>query len=137
MAATLDGESTQMFCSMRSVDVRSLAGPVLDVSVPAGVRLTHEGQATGTFFVIRSGTAELWRSDRRVGMLGRGDCFGEIDPASNAPQRASVVASSTLRLLAFSSFGIERLCCAIPDARERILASLPDDSAEPSVLHRT
>jgi CRP-like cAMP-binding protein len=130
MATSLHAEPMQVFGSIRSLDVRSLAGPVLDVSVPAGVRLTCEGQAIGTFFVIRSGSAELWHCERRVGTLGTGDCFGEIDPASSEPQRVSVIASSPMRLLTFSSHGIDQLCAAIPAARERILASLPDDGAE-------
>ncbi|HEY5317783.1 MAG TPA: cyclic nucleotide-binding domain-containing protein [Solirubrobacteraceae bacterium] len=134
MGATAHTEPMQVFGSMRSLDVRSLAGPVLDVNVPAGVRLVCEGQAIGTFFVIRSGSAEVWRSDRRLGVLGTGDCFGEIDPASSEPQRMSVVASSPMRLLTFSSFGIDRLCAEIPDARRRILASLPEDWSEPAEL---
>jgi CRP-like cAMP-binding protein len=119
----------QVFGSLRSLDVRSLGGPVLDINVPAGVRLMREGQAIGTFFVIRSGSAELWHDDRLLGTIGTGDCFGEIDPASSEPQRVSVVATSPMRLLTFSSFGIDRLCAEIPDARERILASLPESSA--------
>ncbi|HWF36047.1 MAG TPA: cyclic nucleotide-binding domain-containing protein [Solirubrobacteraceae bacterium] len=118
-----------MFGSIRSLEVRSLAGPVLDINVAAGVHLMHQGQAIGTFFVIRSGTAELWQGERRLGTVGTGDCFGEIDPASSAPQQVSVVATSPMRLLTFSSFGIERLCSAIPAVRERILASLPESPA--------
>jgi len=120
-------EPMQVFGSIRSLDVRSLAGPVLDVNVSAGVRLMHEGQAIGTFFVIRSGSAELWHGDRRLRTIGTGDCFGEIDPASSEPQRVSVIATSPMRLLTFSAFGIDRLCAAIPDARERILAFLPEE----------
>jgi CRP-like cAMP-binding protein len=82
--------------------------------------------------VIRSGSAELWHGDRRLGTLGTGDCFGEIDPASHKPQRVSVIASSPMRLLTFSSFGIDRLCAAIPAARERILASLPESRVHAS-----
>ena len=119
----------RIFGSIRPLDVRSLAGPVLDVTVPEGVSLVREGHAIGTFFVIRSGSAELWHSDRRVRTLGTGDCFGEIDPASSEPQRISVIASSQMRLLTFSAFGIDRLCAAIPDARERILAFLPEEPA--------
>jgi CRP-like cAMP-binding protein len=96
------------------------------------MRLMCEGHAIGTFFVIRSGNAELWHADRRLGTLGTGDCFGEIDPASREPQRVSVVASSAMRLLTFSSFGIERLCAVIPDARERILAALPNEPTKVS-----
>jgi CRP-like cAMP-binding protein len=120
----------RVFGSIRSLDVRSLAGPVLDVDVPAGVHLVQEGRAIGTFFVIRSGSAELWHADRLLRTLGTGDCFGEIDPASSEPQRVSVIASSPMRVLTFSAFGIDRLCDAIPDARERILASLPEEVAD-------
>jgi CRP-like cAMP-binding protein len=102
MPAAAYAEPMQVFGSIRSRDVRSLAAPVLDVNVPAGERLMREGQPIGTFFVIRSGSAELWLADRKLGTLGIGDCFGEIDPGSSQPQRVSVVASSPMRLLTFS-----------------------------------
>ncbi|HWE14186.1 MAG TPA: hypothetical protein VG365_11765 [Solirubrobacteraceae bacterium] len=78
----------------------------------------------------RSGGAELWLADRKLGTLHR-DCFGEIDPGSSQPQRVSVVASPPMRLLSFSSYGIDRLRAAIPEARERILASRPDKGERP------
>jgi CRP/FNR family cyclic AMP-dependent transcriptional regulator len=108
------------------MDARSLAGPVVDVRVRAGTELVREGDVIGTFFVIRSGSAELTRGERVIETLGRGECFGEIDPIDSSAQPFGVTACSPLRLLAFSSFGISRLCEAIPGARERILDSLPD-----------
>jgi CRP-like cAMP-binding protein len=117
----------QVFSPVRPLDVRSLAGPALDVQVPSGSVLVHEGRLVGTFFVIRSGTAELWQGDRRLGTLGTGDCFGEIDPTDLEPQRYSIIASSPMRLLTFSAYGIGRLCAAIPSVHERLLAYLPSD----------
>jgi CRP-like cAMP-binding protein len=117
----------EVFAPVRPLDVRSLAGPALDVQVPSGSVLIHEGRLVGTFFVIRSGTAELWQGDRRLGMLGTGDCFGEIDPTELEPQRYSVIASSPMRLLTFSAYGIGRLCAALPSVRDRLLAYLPND----------
>jgi CRP-like cAMP-binding protein len=116
----------EVFAPIRPLDVRSLAGPTLDVQVPAGSRLIQEGRLTGTFFVIRSGTAELRQGGELMGTLGVGDCFGEINPVPDEAQSFSVIASSPMRLLTFSSFGIARLCAAIPSARERILSFLPD-----------
>jgi CRP-like cAMP-binding protein len=107
------------------MDVRSLAGPALDVQVPSGSVLVHEGRLLGTFFVIRSGTAEIRQGGRRVGMLGIGDCFGEIDPMELNPQEYSVIATSSMRVLTFSAYGIGRLCGAIPSVRKRLLAYLP------------
>jgi CRP-like cAMP-binding protein len=115
----------EVFAPVRAMDVRSLAGPALDVQVPSGSVLVHEGRLLGTFFVVRSGSAELWQGGRRVGMLTTGDCFGEIDPMQLSPQGYSVIATSPMRVLTFSAYGIGRLCAAIPSVRNRLLAYLP------------
>src|SRR5689334_7318419 len=74
-----------VFAPIRPLDVRSFAGPVIAVTVSAGTHLVCEGQAVGTFFLIQSGRASLLQSDGVIGSLATGDCFGEIDPAQNAP----------------------------------------------------
>jgi CRP-like cAMP-binding protein len=120
----------EVFAPIRSLDVRSLAGPALEVLLPPGTAIVEEGQVIGTFFVIRAGTAELRRAGHPVGELGTGDCFGEIDPVSPVPQRYRVIATSPTRLLTFSAFGIGRLCAAMPRARGRILEFLPHPEIE-------
>jgi CRP/FNR family transcriptional regulator, cyclic AMP receptor protein len=113
-----------VFGSIRSRDVRSIAGPVFDIDTEQGTKLVVQGEPAGTFFVIRAGHAELWRGRSMLRTLGPGDCFGEIDPLAPRPQRFTVIASSPMRLLAFSAFGIARLCATIPGVRERILECL-------------
>jgi CRP-like cAMP-binding protein len=127
-AAKTAPDPMEVFAPVRSLDVRSLAGPALEVQVPAGSVLVHEGKLMGTFFVIRSGNAELMQGERRLGTLSTGDCFGEIDPMAVAPQQFSVVASSPMRVLTFSAYGIGRLCAAFPKVRDRLAAFLPDGS---------
>ena len=112
------------------MDVRSLAGPALDVQVPARSVLVHEGRLLGTFFVIRSGTAEIRQGGCRLGTLSTGDCFGEIDPMELNPQEYSVIATSPMRVLTFSAYGIGRLCAAIPSIRNRLLAYRPSAATE-------
>jgi CRP-like cAMP-binding protein len=123
--AEIDPDPMHLFDDLRSLEARSLAGPALEVEVPAGTELIREGERIGTFYVIRSGDAELTAGGRVVTMACAGDCFGEIDPVSPAGQRFTVTATSSMRLLTFSAFGIARLCSTIPNARQRILASLP------------
>jgi CRP-like cAMP-binding protein len=125
------------FGAVRSLDVRSLAGPVVEVQVRAGTELVREGAAIGAFFVIRSGIAQLTQGERHVGTLGSEDCFGEIDPLAPSPQPFAVTAISPMRLLTFSAFGISRLCEALPGTRERLIESLPGQAAEVHVLHPT
>jgi len=120
-------DAMDVFAPIRSLDVRSLAGPALDVQVPAGSVLVHEGRLIGTFFVIRSGSADLLQGERKLATLRTGACFGEIDPIALRPQRFSVIASTPMRVLTFSAYGIGRLCAAMPGARARLESFLPDE----------
>ena len=113
-----------VFDDLRSLEAQALAGPVLEVEVPAGTELIRAGQQVGTFYVIRSGHAELTGDGDVARTLRPGDCFGEIDPVSPAGQRFTITATSPLRLLTLSAFGIARVCSAIPGARQRFIASL-------------
>ena len=118
-------ESMQIFAPVRALDARSLGGPTLDVQVPCGSRVVAEGKLIGTFFVIRAGSAEVWRDGERVRELHTGECFGEMDPAASTPPDYTVIAGRDLRLLTFSALGISRLCAAMPQIRDRLRASLP------------
>jgi CRP-like cAMP-binding protein len=113
-----------VFGSLRPLDVRSLAGPTFDIEAKPGDELVREDVVIGTFFVIRTGTAVVSRRQIKVRTLGPGDCFGEADPASSQLQRYTIVATSRMHLLTFSSVGIGQLCAAIPGTSERIRASL-------------
>lgn len=118
-----------VFAPVRSLDVRSLAGPALEVRVPAGSSLVDENCVVGTFFVIRSGRAEVWRDGHLLRTLETGACFGEINPASPEPQRFTIIAASPMRVLTFSAFGIGRLCAAMPSIRSRIVSFLPESGS--------
>jgi CRP-like cAMP-binding protein len=116
---------TGVFGNVRALDARSLAGPAIEVTIPAGCCVVHAGDEIGTFFVIRSGSAELRAGERQLATLEPGDCFGEIDAVGPGPQRFDVVARTPMRLLTFSAFGITRLCATIPGVHQRLLDSLP------------
>jgi CRP-like cAMP-binding protein len=117
--------ASTVFGSLRSLDARSLAGPALEVTVPAGAHLVRGGEEIGTFFIIRAGEAELRDHGEDLGTLHAGDCFGEIDAVEPQPQRFDVVASSPMRLLTFSALGIGRLCATFPGIRQRLIENLP------------
>jgi CRP-like cAMP-binding protein len=121
----MDVDPMRVFGEDRSLEARSLAGPALEVQIPVGTELIREGEQIGTFYVIRSGDAQLTADGHGPRTLRAGDCFGEIDPVAPQPQRFTITATSPMRLLTFSAFGIARLCLAIPTARRRIVASLP------------
>lgn len=114
-----------VFGEIRAVEARSLAGPVLEVEVESGSELIRQGEMVGTFFVIRSGNAQLSHEGRTIGSLCAGHCFGEVDPDSQRAQEFSVIAISPMRLLTFSALGIARLCAEFPGMQQRLVAELP------------
>jgi CRP-like cAMP-binding protein len=119
-------DALSVFGEIRAVEARSLAGPVLEVEVESGSELIRQGETVGTFFVIRSGNAQLSHEGRTIGSpLCAGHCFGEVDPDSQRAQEFSVTAISPMRLLTFSALGIARLCAEFPGMRQRLVAELP------------
>jgi len=112
------------FEPIRFTEVRSLGGPMLGLDVEAGSELLSEGKLAGTFFMLRGGTALLVRDECPVSTLGAGDCFGELDPFAPRPQSYGIVTASPVRVLAFGSFGIGRLCDALPGVGERLRAAI-------------
>ncbi len=109
-----------VFGALRAREVRSLAGPVIEAIVPPGTELVRGGTTIGVFSVIRTGSVAVYQGDETVGLLSAGDCFGESDPHEPIPQPFTLVARTPVRLMTFSAFGIDRLCAAIPGARERL-----------------
>jgi cAMP-dependent protein kinase regulator/CRP/FNR family cyclic AMP-dependent transcriptional regulator/cGMP-dependent protein kinase 2 len=96
----------------RRRDVARLAD---EVTVPAGYGLTAQGGYAREFFVVVSGTADVLRGNRLVGVLGPGDFFGEIGLFSRRWLRtATVVATSPMRLLVLGRHEFRELLAAFP-----------------------
>ena len=96
-------------------------------SGPVRIRARTRGTAGRNVLCDPLGHRRALAGRPQAGHAGTGDCFGEIDPMELEPQRFSVIATSPMRLLTFSAYGIGRLCSAIPNVRDRLLAYLPRD----------
>jgi CRP-like cAMP-binding protein len=86
-----------------------------DVGVPAGSELTRQGGYAQEFFVVVSGTADVFRDGERVGALEAGDFFGEVGLLAAGWERtATVVATSPMRLLVLARQQFRELLFAAP-----------------------
>jgi CRP-like cAMP-binding protein len=89
--------------------------------VAAGARLTRQGGYAQEFFVVVSGTADVYRDDQRVGRLEAGEFFGEVGLLGPRWERsATVVATSPMRLLVLARRQFRELLFAAPSAAARI-----------------
>jgi cAMP-dependent protein kinase regulator len=114
-------ESIPLFASIprrRRGDVARLAD---EVGVAAGAHLTRQGGYAQEFFVVVSGTADVYRDGERVAALEAGDFFGEVGLLSPRWQRsATVVATSPMRLLVLARHQFRELLFAAPSVAARI-----------------
>lgn len=92
-----------------------------EVDVPAGYELTRQGGYAREFFVVVSGTADVYRDGESVGALEPGDFFGEVGLLGPRWERtATVVASSPMRLLVLARRQFRELLFAAPTVAARI-----------------
>jgi voltage-gated potassium channel len=109
-----------LFGSLSDSDLQELARwfDVQDSS--EGVRLTGEGAAGYSFFVLAQGTAAVTSEGATLADLGPGDFFGEIAILGNGRRSATVTTTSQAEL--FVMFGTEfrELQQTHPDIAARI-----------------
>jgi len=70
-----------------------------EVHLPAGRRLTWEGDYGHEFLVLVDGEAEVRHGDEVMATLRDGDFFGEIALVTDEPRTATVVATTPVHVL--------------------------------------
>jgi len=98
-------QAVPLFSKLSTDELAALGGRFEERQVKAGTRLTTEGAAGYTFFVIETGEVEVERDGSVVNTLGPGDFFGETAILSAARRNATVTTTSDANLLVL--FGTE------------------------------
>lgn len=104
---------------------RKMVVSVMDaIQVKKGTVVIREGEEGDTFFVVESGSFDVFqydkdtRADKKVDQKKTGDSFGELALMYNAPRNATVVASSDSILRVLQQAVFSRL---VREAREKQL----------------
>jgi CRP/FNR family transcriptional regulator, cyclic AMP receptor protein len=106
-----------LFASMADEDLRKIATFANEDSAPEGATLVREGDFSNDMVAIESGTADVMRGGETVGSLGPGDVFGEIGVLGKEARTATIVATSSMRLVRLDSWNVKRLP---PEVREQM-----------------
>ncbi|MDW8234826.1 MAG: cyclic nucleotide-binding domain-containing protein, partial [Roseiflexaceae bacterium] len=112
-------ERVPLFADLPRNTLRGLAAIAEQRTYPARAVVVRQGTPSGMFFVIRKGTAAVIRRDlatngpkpqmRLIARLGPQEFFGELELLRNAPPVASVIAMTSLTLLALPHAAIQAL----------------------------
>ena len=94
-----------LFGSLSESQLDELAPSFESRSVSPGTRLTGEGAAGYSFFVLADGAASVTVDGASVSALAGGDCFGEVAILDGGRRTATVTATSPATV--YVMFGTE------------------------------
>lgn len=84
-------------------------------------RVLRRGLSGANFYVIVDGEAAVSVQGRQIGVMGRGDFFGEISVLLEIPPSADVVATRTLRCLSLPASALREFLLRHPPVALRML----------------
>jgi voltage-gated potassium channel len=109
-----------LFSSLSDADLLELTKWFDVQPVSEGVRLTGEGAAGYSFFILTQGSAVVTSDGADLAALGPGDFFGEIAILGNGRRTATVTTTSPARLLVMFGTEFRELQQAQPEIAARI-----------------
>ena len=117
-AARLEGMS--LFADLDGEQRAVIASRIHELSVDADTTLALQGENAYELFVIEQGEAEVRRDGEPVATLGEGDVFGEIGVLVTGTRRATVVATTPMRLVAMFSRDFNQIEGQMPALADRL-----------------
>jgi CRP/FNR family transcriptional regulator, cyclic AMP receptor protein len=113
-----------LFSKLSSKQRETIRGLLSEVEVPAGAKLTREGERGQEFFVIIAGTASVERAGVHVADVGPGDFQGELSLLDGGPRTATVTATSPITIMVASQREFEALLDQAPEIARQMLPAL-------------
>ncbi len=98
-----------VFSDLSEEEAHGLAAFAVEVSVPTGETLIHQGDFSTELYAIEEGTADVVYGDQTLWSLGPGDIIGEIGLLSHDQRRADVIATSPMLLLKLTHWELRRM----------------------------
>jgi CRP/FNR family transcriptional regulator, cyclic AMP receptor protein len=119
-------KSLPLFKDVPDEELRQIAGFAQEVKVEQGRELVREGDFSYEFMAIEEGEAEVTREGQHVADLGPGDFFGEMGLLERTLRNATVTAKTPMTLVTLTGWDMKRMERHIPDAIERVRATLEE-----------
>ena len=132
MVAASRLETVGAFAALSEDERDALADAFDEVEVPAGERITSQGDFAYEFFAVEEGTARVEQDGEVIATLGPGDCFGEIGLLATGRRTAAVVAETPMRILAMFDQSFRRFEREMPAFADSVRARMRDCFSRPA-----
>jgi CRP/FNR family transcriptional regulator, cyclic AMP receptor protein len=116
-------KAVPVFSELSDEELRRIATFANEDSVSTGATLLREGDYSNEMIAIESGTADIMRDGETVASVGPGDIVGELGVLEKEMRNASVVATSSMRLIRLTNWDVKRLP---KETRDRLLSLAAD-----------
>src|SRR4051794_40866345 len=98
-----------LFANLDDHDLGVIATFANEQSVSEGDVLVREGDFSYELMAIEEGSAEVRRGPDTVATLGPGDFFGEMGVLRNEMRNATIVATSSMRVVTLTTWELRRM----------------------------
>ena len=119
-------KSIPLFADVPDEELGRIATFAQEVMVNEGRELVREGDFSYEFMAIEEGEAEVSRDGKHLADLGPGDFFGETGLLEKTLRNATVTAKTPMRLVTLTGWDLKRMERHIPEAIERVRATLEE-----------
>ena len=119
-------KSIPLFADVPDEELGRIATFAQEVMVNEGRELVREGDFSYEFMAIEEGEAEVSRDGKHLADLGPGDFFGETGLLEKTLRNATVTAKSPMKLVTLTGWDMKRMERHIPEAIERVRATLEE-----------
>lgn len=109
-------------CTKR--ELAQIASIADELDLPAGKKLTREGERGREFVVLLEGAAEVHKQGAKVATLGPGDFLGEIALLIDVPRTATVTTTTPVRALIVAAHHFRQVLARSPETRVKLVEAL-------------
>lgn len=103
-----------LFVSLTREQKRAVANEMWRVECKRGARIIEQGKVNDDiFYVVESGTFDIYVNNTKVASRGHGECFGELALMYGEPRKATIVATADAKLWAVDRFVFRERVAAI------------------------
>ena len=109
-------------CSKRDLGIIARHTEMADV--PAGTKVTEQGDDGDAFYFVLEGEATVEHNGRVVDRIGPGGFFGELALLDPAPRDATVVADTPMALGVMGARAFRAILRDVPGMTEKLLTGM-------------
>jgi CRP-like cAMP-binding protein len=122
-------ELQRLFEDASEPELRAIASRADEIDVPAGFRLTQEGDRGREVVLVASGAATVTREGEEIATVGEGDIVGELALVTYAPRTATVTTTEPSRVFVLGERHFRELVDTVPAFSWRVFAAAVAHSA--------